>query len=179
MTPQVLVISGLPAAGKTTLATALAAELRWPLVTRDEYKAVLLKGLPAASPRDLGPLSFALMWQVAGVILRSGRPLILETHFHRPQSEGHILDLAREYGAALAQIFCEAQLPELARRHAERVASGRRPGIDLPFEHAALPPQACWAPLNLGPAPLLRVDTTGPAHWKRALSWLCLLDNEG
>ena len=49
----------------------------------------------------------------------------------------------------------------LQARHDVRVASGRRPGIDLPMEYAALPAHCCWTPLDLGDAPCLTVDTTG------------------
>lgn len=175
MSPRILVVSGLPASGKTTLATHLAHELGLPLVTKDEYKAIVLDAVPDALKipltRQAGKVSFSLMWHVAGVILAAGQDIVLETHFYRPQSEGHILTLAGLHRAALLQIFCEAPLPELKRRHAARVASGKRPGIDLPFDHEKLPPSACWEALEL-PGPLLRLDTTAPEAHARALAWV-------
>jgi predicted kinase len=46
MTPTTLiVVSGLPASGKTTLAHLLAAELRLPLVGRDDIKERLFESL--------------------------------------------------------------------------------------------------------------------------------------
>ncbi len=180
MPPRLLVVSGLPAAGKTTLATALSVQLGWPLVTKDDYKMILLD---AAAPEHReqeaatnGPLSFALMWHVANVILRANVSVVLETHFYRPQSELRILELTGQHGAKLAQIFCEAPLNELSERHARRVASGKRPGIDRPFEFSSLPPTANWEPLDLGAAPLLRLDTTKPATVERALSWVQTLE---
>lgn len=168
--PLLLVVSGLPASGKTFLGTRLAHELLLPLVTKDEYKQILHEHLPDLSRAQSGPLSFAVMWQVADVILRSGGSLVLETHFYRPVSEAHILELAQAHGARLAQVYCEAPLAELKRRHAGRVAAGTRPHIDLPFDHETLPESACWHPLTLS-APLLRVDTTGPDSLHSALAW--------
>ena len=67
MPARVVVISGLPASGKTTLAEGLAAHLSLPLVTKDEYKATLLRHLPGLPNSEAGPLSFSLMWQVAEI----------------------------------------------------------------------------------------------------------------
>ncbi|WP_349774842.1 ATP-binding protein [Deinococcus taeanensis] len=103
--------------------------------------------------------------------MTAGGSLIVETHFYRPTSEEHLLDLARTHQARLAQIYCQAPLPELKRRHAQRVASRRRPHIDLPFDHEDLPPEACWAPLALR-APLLLLDTTQAECFDRAVTWV-------
>jgi len=168
--PVLLVVSGLPASGKTHLATSLAEALRWPLATKDEYKQILYDHLPNVTRAQAGPLSFSLMWHVTSVILAAGASVIVETHFYRPQSEVHLRDLTRTHQARLAQVFCEAPLSELKRRHAARVASGNRPHIDQPFDHEALPPEACWAPLALD-APLLRLDTTRSDGFDVALAW--------
>lgn len=175
MSPTLLVISGLPAAGKTTLATFLARELSWPLVTKDEYKQILLQDFPedlrALRNKDIGKVSFSLMWHVAGVTLAAGHSTILETHFYLQVSEKYILERSEKYGASLHQIYCYAPLPELSRRHAARVAAGTRPGIDFPFIYEDLPTHACWEPLKLA-APLLRLDTTQPDAVTRALAWV-------
>ena len=176
MSPFLLVVSGLPAAGKTTLAAALADTLSWPLVTKDDYKAIVLRGLPDGTlperSRRAGQLGFELMWQVAHVVLRAGASAVLETHFDRVQAPPFILGLTEEHGAAVRQIYCEAPRPELERRHALRMAAGSRPGIDLPDVHAQLPPTANWEPLDLGDAPCLRLDTTRPATVEHALAWI-------
>lgn len=172
MPSRVLVISGLPASGKTTLAESLAVYLSLPLVTKDDYKGILLRHLPTLPNTQAGPLSFSLMWHVAEMELRAGVDFILETHFYRPQSEDILNGLSAQHGAKLAQIFCHAPLDELRKRHAARVESGKRPGIDLPFDHADLPLTACWEPMNLNDAPLLRLDTTGAGAEAEALKWV-------
>ena len=171
MTPTLLVVSGLPTAGKTILAAPLAQSLGWPLVTKDDYKGLLYAHLPELPQAQGGPLSFALMFHVAGVILAAGTSAVIETHFHRGVSEPHLLRLAGASGARLLQLYCEAPLETLRARHAARVAAGNRPGIDLPFEHAELPPHAGWSPLDLG-APLLRLDTARPGAPGRARQWV-------
>lgn len=171
MSPTLLVVSGLPASGKTHLGSRLARELSWPFVTKDEYKQILHDHLPDLTRAQAGPLSFELMYHVAGVVLGAGGNVVLETHFYRGVSEPKIEALARAHGAKVVQVFCEAPLPELRRRHAERVASGARPHIDRPFDHTELPQSACWTPLELG-APLCRVETTVPCDLTELASWV-------
>ncbi|KQR41220.1 ATP-binding protein [Deinococcus sp. Leaf326] len=178
MTPTLLVVSGLPAAGKTTLAAPLARTLGWPLVTKDDYKGLLYAHLPELPQAQGGPLSFALMFHVAEVILSAGGSLVLETHFHRGVSEPHLLALAGTSGARLLQVYCGAPLELLRTRHAARVAAGTRPGIDLPFDHADLPPHAGWSPLDLS-APLLRLDTAQPGTLEQARRWVAEQNGEG
>ncbi|THF71215.1 ATP-binding protein [Deinococcus sp. Arct2-2] len=172
MIPTLLVISGLPASGKTQLGTQLAAHLRWPNVTKDDYKSILHEGLPDLPNAQSGPLSFRLMYHVAGITLAAGVNTVLETHFHRGLGEKNIQTVTQAHGAQLLQIFCHAPLDELARRHAARVASGLRPHIDhASLDHYNVPDYWCHTPLNLA-APLLRVDTTQPVDVAEVAAWV-------
>lgn len=173
--PLLLIVSGIPASGKSTLGAQLAGALSVPFVTKDEYKALLLARLPGLERAVSGPLSFDLMWHVAGVTLAAGADTLLETHFYQGVSEKHILTLAAAHGARVAQVFCHAPVDVLQTRHDVRVASGRRPGIDLPMEYAALPAHCCWTPLDLGDAPCLTVDTTRGDVLPGVLAWLASL----
>ncbi|MBZ9751857.1 ATP-binding protein [Deinococcus sp. HMF7604] len=170
--PLLLVVTGLPAAGKSTLGGQLARTLRLPFVTKDDYKAIVLARQPDL-PRDVaGPLSFDLMWHVAGVTLTAGLDTLLETHFYHGLSEAYILKLAQAHGARLAQVFCHAPLEVLQQRHDARVASGTRPGIDLPLKYAQAPAYWCHAPLDLGPAPCLSLETSQGDPLPSALAWV-------
>ncbi|WP_227978564.1 hypothetical protein [Deinococcus terrestris] len=51
------------------------------------------------------------------------------------------------------------------------MASGARPHIDLPIDHAELPESTCWTPLALN-APLRRVDTTQPQDSAELARWV-------
>ncbi|WP_227978563.1 AAA family ATPase [Deinococcus terrestris] len=117
MPPTLLVVSGLPASGKTHIGSRLARELGWPFVTKDEYKAILHDHLPGPTRAQAGPLSFEIMYYVAGVVLAAGGNVVLETHFYRGVSEPKIEALARTHGAEIVQPFCEAPLDELRQRH--------------------------------------------------------------
>ena len=170
--PLLLIVSGMPASGKSTLGTRLAHALNLPFVTKDEYKALLLARLPDLTRDVSGPLSFDVMWHVAGVTLAAGVDTVLESHFYHGVSEAHILQLAHTHGARVAQVFCHAPTHVLQARHDARVSSGRRPGIDLPMNYATLPVHCCWTPLDLGDTPLLTVDTTQHDALPGILTWV-------
>jgi predicted kinase len=172
--PTLLVVSGLPAAGKSHLAAQLSPVLGWPVVSKDDAKAILHRHLPDLTHAQAGPLSFELMYHTAGVILQAGGSVLLETHFHLGLSEPKLLTLAQAHAARLGQIYCTAPLEVLRERHAARVAAGARPQIDLPGVHDQLSPQAGWAPLALD-APLLRLDTTRPLDRPALLAWVRML----
>ncbi len=169
--PLLLVVTGMPASGKSTLGARLATALRWPFVTKDEYKALLREGLSDLEPAQSGPLSFTLMYHVAGVTLAAGVNTVLETHFYRVLSKPKLTALAASHRARLAQVYCDAPVEILQARHDARVASGARPVIDRPMDYGTLPGHCCWTPLALD-APLLWVDTTGPDALRDVLAWV-------
>ncbi|UQN10603.1 ATP-binding protein (plasmid) [Deinococcus sp. QL22] len=150
----------------------MARELYLPFVTKDDYKGLVLARQPDLPREVIGPLSFDLMWHVAGVTLAAGIDTLLETHFYRGISEAKILELAQAHRARLVQIFCHVPLEVLRERHAARVASGARPGIDLPFDHALAPANWCHTPLALGQVPCLEVDTSLRDPLPEALRWV-------
>jgi len=172
MAPLLLVITGLPAAGKTFLGSRLARQLGWPFVSKDDYKETLHTHLPDLTQAQSGPLSFELMYQVAGVVLAAGVNVVLETHFYRGMSEPILKALAERHAARVVQVFCSAPLEELSRRHDERVALGEHPHIHFPWLYQRpLPEHACSAPLDLA-GPLLRLDTLRPDAVPEALAWV-------
>ncbi|ULH15472.1 ATP-binding protein [Deinococcus sp. KNUC1210] len=169
--PTLLVVSGLPASGKTTLGTALARQLGWPLVSKDEYKEILHDHLPALTRAEAGPLSFEIMYHVAGTVLAAGGSAVLETHFYLGVSEPKIRALTEASGASVLQVYCSAPLPELQRRHDARVALGEHPHIHQTYSMTELPPRACTEPLALD-GPLLRLETTVETAQQQAWEWL-------
>ncbi len=172
MPPLLLIVTGLPAAGKTHLGTCLAQALRWPFVSKDEYKEMLHDRLPDLTRAQAGPLSFEIMYHVAGVTLAAGSRVVMETHFYRGVSEQIIAALVQKHGAQLLQVFCHAPTAELVRRHAERVALGEHPHIHQAWlDLTTIPDHACSQPLRLD-APLLQLDTTQSGTDGQALAWV-------
>ncbi|MFE9425097.1 AAA family ATPase [Kitasatospora sp. NPDC006697] len=159
--PTLLVVSGPPGAGKTTLAHALAEVLGWPTVCRDEIKERL--AATGADPADHSNLkTLEVFFRTLGDLLASGESLVAEAAFQdrlwRPGLEP-LADLAD-----IRIVRCTVD-PEVARiRIAQRAAEdpSRAVHADAELLHriaAGERPIESWVPIALD-VPCLLVDTT-------------------
>jgi predicted kinase len=165
LTPSLTLITGRPGAGKTTLARALAAAVRCPLLCRDEVKEGLVHSLPPGTAVDdeIQRLANDAFFDAIELLLRRGVTLMAEAAFQH-----HLwaprLELLRGI-ANLRIIVCSVD-PTLARsRHIERgladpqrerfhgdaVVAAAREGRTLPIGD--------YVPPNLD-LPTLVVDTS-------------------
>ena len=128
--PLLILVNGLPSAGKTTLARRLAADLRLPVFSRDGIYETLydaLDGAAAGVPSLLGAASFALLYQSAGAVLAAGQPVIVEGFFGRPDlRRNEFLDLQQRHDFEPLEILCVADGEMLMERFLARNASGER-----------------------------------------------------
>jgi len=125
--PPLVIVSGAPASGKTTLARRLAAALSLPLLTKDDIKEALFDALGTPDleqSRQLGRAAYRVLYLIAARLLESGVGALLESNFERGGSEAHLRPLAAEANAAL--VLCCTTNEEIARRYTERAASGKR-----------------------------------------------------
>src|SRR5436305_1372775 len=100
--PLFIVVSGPPASGKSTVAPALSAKLRLPLIAKDTIKDALMSVLPVpdvAASRQLGRAAVQAMLAVA-----SASPVgaVIESNFYRSVAT---TDLGALPGRVV-EIFC-------------------------------------------------------------------------
>lgn len=130
--PLLVIVSGKPATGKTTLATRLAADLALPLFTKDGVKEALFDAMGVgdrAWSRRLGAGSMATLYHITATLLAARVSLMVEANF-RPAMRAPLYGaLAERTGARVAQVWLTAPLDTLLRRFEARAATaGRHPG---------------------------------------------------
>ncbi|MFH9352431.1 AAA family ATPase [Kitasatospora sp. NPDC017646] len=160
---MLIVVSGGPGSGKTTLAHALARALGCPAVCRDEVKEGLLHAgapSPAPSPDEVVRDAF---FDVLGVLVRAGVSVVAEAAYQDRVWRPRLEPLAAR--TELRVVHCRVD-PALARRRiAERLATGRHRAAHADRDLLAAPPRAGnllddFTPLSMPGVPRLCVDTT-------------------
>jgi predicted kinase len=161
MEDLVVVVTGIPASGKTTLATALSAQLEWPLISKDVVKEALFDALGTGDlqwSQRLGRAGHVVMYSLAATMPR----VILEAHFQRGLAEPELLALNRR----IVQIYCRCPVDLAAERYRRRIHDPDRHVGHL-LEHQSDEVIEGWmkdtpTPLDLPNALLVEIDTTGP-----------------
>ena len=172
---MVVLVNGLPAAGKSTLAPAVAAALDLPLLSKDVIKEAHADVLGADPPpgltqrqwnRQLGAAASRTMWE----LLRTSTPGAVLENSWRADVRGMVESGLRRAGVShVAEVWCEAPLDVLRARFSDRWPSSH------PI-HGAAPDNDEWAhmvanaePLSLGP--VLRLDTSGQIDHEHVIAW--------
>ena len=119
---MILVITGAPGAGKTTLANHLAAGLGRPLVAKDDIKEALfdVMGTPPdrVASRRVGIAAIGVMLALARRAAQANADVILECNFRRGQGEVDLRSLMEmaEVRLVHCQVADEVTLERYRRR---------------------------------------------------------------
>lgn len=154
----VIAVCGSPAAGKTTLATAIATALHLPLLTRDELAAGLRLGAGATASADhLRSAAEKAMTSAAERLASSGVSLVLESSV---LDKSHLAPLVDE-GACILVVHVAAPPATIGLRLRERVDAGDLAMQRLLDQHQSgvLRPEL-FAPWD-GASTLVTIDTSG------------------
>ena len=162
-----VVVTGAPATGKTTLGRRLGHDFALPFFSKDDMKEGLFDALGWSDrewSRKIGAASFRLLFAIAEAQLAAGRSLILEGNFRPEFDTPRFRALLTRHPCAPFQVYCAASPDVLLSRFEARWEAGaRHPGhaeheqmADFAANHLTL---GAYAPLALGGA-LHTLDTT-------------------
>lgn len=162
--PQLIIVNGPPASGKSTLGKDIATGLGVPLLSKDALKEEMYDSLGKIErtiSRRLGEASMRLMYTVAKQLLEAGIGLVIEANFYRGISEKDLSRLIAISDAVM--VHCTAPVEVLKQRYVERAESGERHPVHDDANRAdALGKdldEGTYDPLELG-IPLITVDAS-------------------
>ena len=130
--PTIIIVTGRPAAGKSTLAKWLSQELKLLLVSKDPIREELFDRLGWKDRKwaqELGKASVDMMFYFAKAALEVGHSIIMDNSFYPPVSNPRFIALKEQYHAQSIQIVCDADRETLFQRFKTRAnLGGRHPG---------------------------------------------------
>lgn len=158
---RIVLVSGPPASGKTTIARLLAARLGFALLTKDDIKESLFTSLLAApgdlsASRRIGAAAMDLLWALAPHC----PSLVLEANFRTrsPYERSKVTTLLAT--AHIVEVHCRLPLEEASRRFADRARRQRHHPAHVLQEFSPADLAEFAEPFAL--SPVLEVDTTHP-----------------
>ena len=127
--PLVLIITGPPASGKTSVGRQLARILGLPFLSKDLFKETLFDQLGWSDlewSHRLGSASMALLYRSAAALLDAGHSVALEANFYAKWDAPRLLELAERWPCCFVQVVCTASQSTLTERYRRRIATGER-----------------------------------------------------
>ena len=127
--PHLVVISGAPASGKTTISRRLETDLAIPLIAKDDIKELLFDRLPQHDrgwSTIQGRMAITMMYAGARELLQAGYHVMVESSFNRDFSVDEINRLVQETGADIVEVHCRLSHELRQQRWTKRTESGHR-----------------------------------------------------
>jgi glucokinase len=169
---RAILVNGLPASGKSTVARAISHTRDWPLLTLDTVKEAFFAHLGTGDReynRQLGKASYRAIFALAGDF-PDGATVVVDAWFGFQPLDVLQDHLARAGINQAAEIWCHAPGEVLGERYRARIEqrhSGHLGASYIP-ELVELAKRA----QPLGKFPLFEVDTTRPLDMAALAAWL-------
>ena len=164
---RLILVSGPPASGKTSLARPLAERLGFALLTKDDFKETLFTALDGAAgdlafSRQVGAAAMELLWALAprcpAVVLEAN--FRTKSDYERQKFAALIAGNADQPAAHVVEIHCRIPREEASRRFAERAREERHHPAHVLLELSPERMMEYEEPFGL--SPVVEVDTTKP-----------------
>lgn len=123
-----ILVSGMPAAGKSTMAEAISERLKLPVISKDMVKELLFDNIGFQSRGEkvkLGIASMEIMYYVAAQLMKAGQPFILENNFEY-SLESEIKSLSEKYQYPILTITLTGDHKVIYQRFLKRESSPDR-----------------------------------------------------
>lgn len=162
MLRSAILVNGVPASGKSTVARDLSRCLRVPLLGLDTVKEALFSELGAGDRlynRKMGRASFAAIWALVGAF-PPGSTVVVDAWFGF-QPVDFVQDHVKAADVTIAcEVWCHADPDAIAQRYLDRCV--HRHAGHLGPEYAPELRALAERARPLGLAPLVEIDTATP-----------------
>ncbi len=123
-----ILVTGIPAAGKSTMAKVVSEKLKLPVISKDTIKELLFDNVGFQSRTEkvkLGIASMEIMYYVASQLMKAGQPFILENNFEYSSEQG-MKSLLEKYQYSVLTITLTGDYKVIYQRFLERENSPDR-----------------------------------------------------
>ena len=123
-----ILVTGIPAAGKSTMAEVMSERLKLPVISKDSIKELLFDNVgfqTRAEKVKLGIASMEIMYYAAGQLMKAGQAFILENNFEYSSEQG-IKSLLEKYQYSVLTITLTGDYKVIYQRFLERENSPDR-----------------------------------------------------
>lgn len=169
---RVILVNGVPASGKSTVARFLSNAHGWPLLGLDTIKEPFLVQLDPgdrAFNRKLGRASYHAIFDLVAAF-PDGMTTVIDAWFGFQPLEVLTAHLERAGVGAVLEIWCHAAPDLVGERYAARIGERHpgHPGLDYVPELKVLAGRA----MPLGGFPRFEIDTGLPLDEPALLNWI-------
>lgn len=139
MNLTLVIITGMPGTGKTTLGHALSQKYNLPLISKDALKERMFDTLGSSDKAwslKVSAASHRIMDYFLAELFSAGHSVIVESNFKHDIDSERFRALQRHYNLKLVQILCYADGEVVFDRFATRIANAERHEghVELPLE---------------------------------------------
>jgi predicted kinase len=128
---SLLIFTGLPCTGKTTLSRKVAEALAIPLIGKDDIKEIMYDNIgwsDKAFSAKLAHATFGIMDYITEQHLKNGQSIVLESNYSPKLASEKFRKWQQTYDCTIVQIVCRTDTDVLAKRYYDRQHADRHPG---------------------------------------------------
>lgn len=130
--PLLILVSGLPGTGKTSIARRIADRFQVPLLNKDSIKETMFDQLGVGNrswSKKLSQASFAILFKVVEAVLTAGASMVVEGNFPAGFTKEAIANLKNRVSFSILEVQCVTAREVLLSRYRARLAGqNRHPG---------------------------------------------------
>ena len=176
-----IIINGLPATGKTTLARPLSEKLEIPLIAKDTIKEFLFNTLGTKDrswSRTLGKVSNDFIYELTDILLADGQSLMIENAFEKSFAKQKLERIIDRHKPKVVELYCHSDSSVRRQRFVNRNESGSRHKGHADYENylheTEIEPVEKYAPLALGYT--IKIDTTYEMNLEQIIASIKTID---